>query len=79
MTHYDPEGATAWVDVQGVWYEVRVPAFATDWMQSLVGAEAESVIYTYYHVSDRNPEPLIVAFPHRAERDFFRKFIEVPD
>lgn len=79
VTHFDPVSATAWVDVQGIWYEVRVPAFAADWMQALVGGESETVIYTYYHVSERNPEPLLVAFQHRAERDFFRKFIEVPD
>lgn len=79
VMNFDADTATAWIDVQGVWYEVRVPAFASEWMLSLVGAESESVVFTYYHVSDRNPEPLIVAFQHRAERDFFRKFIEVPD
>lgn len=79
VMNFDADTATAWIDVQGVWYEVRVPAFASEWMLSLVGAESESVVFTYYHVSDRNPEPLLVAFQHRAERDFFRKFIEVPD
>jgi len=79
VMNFDADTATAWIDVQGVWYEVRVPAFASEWMLSLVGADSESVVFTYYHVSDRNPEPLIVAFQHRAERDFFRKFIEVPD
>jgi holliday junction DNA helicase RuvA len=79
VTHYDPETATAWVDVAGVWYEVRVPAFAGEWFSALVGADEPTTIYTYYHVSERNPQPLLVGFQHRAERDFFRKFIEVPD
>lgn len=79
VTHWDPETATAWVDVQGVWYEVRVPAFAAEWIAARAEVDEETVVYTYYHVSERNPQPLLVAFPHRAERDFFRKFIEVPD
>jgi len=79
ITHYDQETATAWIDVQGVSYEVRVPAFAGEWIATREGSTDETVVYTYYHVSERNPSPLLVAFQHRAERDFFRKFIEVPD
>lgn len=79
VTHYDQATATAWVDVQGVSYEVRVPAFAGEWVASRAEQSEETTVYTYYHVSDRNPQPLLVAFQHHAERDFFRKFIEVPD
>jgi Holliday junction DNA helicase RuvA len=77
VTRWDPTTLIAWVDVQGVTYEVRIPAFAGDWIASMEGVEA--TVYTYYHVSDRNPLPLIVGFQHLAEREFFRKFIEVPD
>lgn len=79
VTHYESDTATAWVDVAGVWYEVRVPAFAGEWFAALVGTDEATTIYTYYHVSERNPQPLLVGFQYRAERDFFRKFIEVPD
>ena len=79
VTHYDAANATAWIDVQGVSYEVRVPAFAGEWIATCEASPEETVLYTYYHVSERNPSPLLVAFQHRAERDFFRKFIEVPD
>jgi Holliday junction DNA helicase RuvA len=78
LTHYDHATATAWVDVQGVSYEVRVPVFAAEWVESVLG-QAETTIYTYYHVSERSPTPLLVGFQYLAERDFFRKFIEVPD
>jgi holliday junction DNA helicase RuvA len=78
VTRWDAETATAWLDVQGVTYEVRIPAFAADWIASAVD-QPETLIYTYYHVSERNPSPLIVGFQHLAEREFFRKFIEVPD
>lgn len=78
LTHYDQATATAWVDVNGVSYEVRVPVFAHEWAESRLG-QADTTVYTYYHVSERSPTPLLVGFQHVAERDFFRKFIEVPD
>jgi holliday junction DNA helicase RuvA len=64
--------------VHGVSYEVRIPAFANDWIAGVLDGD-DVTIYTYYHVSDRNPSPMLVGFPHLAEREFFRKFIEVPD
>jgi Holliday junction DNA helicase RuvA len=36
-------------------------------------------LFTYYHVSERSPTPVLIGFQHAAEREFFRKFIEVPD
>ncbi len=78
VTQWDETTSIAWIEVQGVTYEVRIPAFAAEWIDSLVDAEP-TLIYTYYHVSDRSPQPLIIGFQHLAERDFFRKFIEVPD
>lgn len=78
VTHWDGAASTAWIEVQGVTYEVRIPAFAAEWIES-VRDEPDTLIFTYYHVSERNPQPLIIGFQHLAERDFFRKFIEVPD
>jgi holliday junction DNA helicase RuvA len=78
VSRWDEETATAWVDVQGVTYEVRIPAFASDWIAGLLG-QPDTRLYTWYHVSERSPTPLLVGFQHEAEREFFRKFIEVPD
>ena len=78
VTHWDDAASIAWIEVQGVTYEVRIPAFAAEWIAS-VRDEPDTRIFTYYHVSERNPQPLIIGFQHLAERDFFRKFIEVPD
>ena len=78
VTRWDEATATAWLEVAGVTYEVRVPLYAATWVASAIDLP-ETTVYTYYHVSDRNPQPLIVGFRHFAERDFFRKFIEVPD
>ena len=76
--HWDEDGNTLWLDVGGVVYELLLPAFATEWVSSLE-AGAEAHLYTYYHVAERNPRPVLIGFPRLAEREFFRKFIEVPD
>ena len=78
VTHWDEAASTAWIEVQGVTYEVRIPAFAAEWIATALG-EPDTRIFTYYHVSERSPQPLIIGFPDLAARDFFRKFIEVPD
>ena len=78
VTQWDDTTSIAWIEVQGVTYEVRIPAFAAEWIDSLRDIP-DTLIYTYYHVSERSPQPLIIGFQHLAERDFFRKFIEVPD
>lgn len=78
IVRWDDENATLWLDVGGVTYELIIPRFAGEWVgQHPVGAELQ--LYTYYHVSERNPQPLIIGFPRLAEREFFRTFIEVPD
>ncbi|RLT41333.1 MAG: hypothetical protein DWI58_08960 [Chloroflexi bacterium] len=79
VTRWDEATATAWLEVLGgVTYEVRVPLYAAAWVAAVLDVP-ETTLYTYYHVSERNPQPLIVGFRHLEERDFFRKFIEVPD
>lgn len=78
ITRWDEATFTAWIEVHGVSYEVRIPAFAADWVAAAVD-EPDTQIFTYYHVSDRNPQPLLIGFQHLPEREFFRKFIEVPD
>ncbi len=78
LERWEEPSATAWVEVAGVTYEVVVPAFAAEWVAAHAAGD-EIRLYTYYHVSERNPTPLLVGFPHAAERDFFRTFIEVPD
>jgi Holliday junction DNA helicase RuvA len=78
LERWNEGSSTVWLEVAGVTYEVVVPAFAAEWVAGHpVGDEIR--LYTYYHVSERNPTPLLVGFPHVVERDFFRTFIEVPD
>lgn len=78
LVRWDDESSTAWLDIGGVGYEVLLPAFAHDWM-SAQPLDEELQLYTYYHVSERQPAPLLIGFQHHQEREFFRKFIDVPD
>jgi Holliday junction DNA helicase RuvA len=78
LSRWDETASTVWLDVQGMTYEVLVPAFAAEWMGSRPAGE-ELHLYTYYYVSERNPTPVLIGFQHQVEREFFRKFIEVPD
>jgi len=78
LARWDESSSSAWIDVHGVTYEVLIPAFACDWMGARHEGD-EVHLYTYYHVSERNPSPVLIGFQHQVEREFFRKFIEVPD
>lgn len=78
LTRWDAERSALWLEAGGVTYEVAMPAFAADW----VGGHAlgdEVQVYTYQYASERQPAPTLFGFPRLAEREFFRKFIEVPD
>ncbi len=78
LVRWDAEASTLWIDAGGVTYEVNMPAFTADWAAS--HAEGEEVrVFTYHHATERQPVPTLYGFTHLAEREFFRKFIEVPD
>lgn len=78
LVRWDEESATAWIEVGGVGYEVLIPAFAHAWIASQSISE-QLKLFTSYHVSERQPAPLLIGFQHRQEREFFRKFINVPE
>ena len=78
LVRWDPERSTLWIDVAGVTYEVYMPAFSADW--AAAHGEGEEVrVFTYHHATERQPVPTLYGFAHLAEREFFRKFIDVPD
>src|SRR5688500_10531084 len=55
-----------------------MPPFAAEWVNAHRAGD-EVQVYTYQHATDRQPVPTLFGFPRLAEREFFRKFIEVPD
>jgi Holliday junction DNA helicase RuvA len=78
LERWDPATSVAWLAVAGVGYEVLIPVFAHDWLEQHK-IDDDLRLYTYYHVSERQPAPLLIGFQYEQERQFFRKFIDVPD
>ena len=76
----DRESSKAVVDVNGVGYEILLPMFV---MRSLVDRgkqEGEEIaLETYYHVTERQPRPVLVGFNNEFEKRFFEKLIAVED
>lgn len=72
------EPAKAVVIAAGVGYEVSLPTYVS---QSLAndgireGSEIDLEIY--YHVTERQPKPMLVGFRHPSEKDFFEQLIQV--
>jgi Holliday junction DNA helicase RuvA len=76
----DSETSKVVVDVNGVGYEVLLPLFV---MRSLTdrgkGEGDEIALQIYYHVTERQPRPVLVGFNNDFERRFFEKLIAVED
>lgn len=78
LTRWDDDRSVLWIEAGGVTYEVSMPVFAAEWVgQHAIGDELQ--VFTYEYASERQPAPTLFGFPRLAEREFFRKFIEVPD
>ena len=72
------EPGRAVVIAGGVGYEISLPTYV---YQSLAndgireGSEVELEIY--YHVTERQPKPMLVGFRHPSEKQFFEQLIQV--
>jgi Holliday junction DNA helicase RuvA len=78
ISSIDEETSKIVIDVGGVGYEVLLPMFV---MRSLID-HAKQVgdaitLQTYYHVTERQPRPVLVGFNSELEKRFFEKLIEV--
>lgn len=59
-----------------VGYEILVPAFVRDTVQSKQVGD-ELALYIYYHQTERQPKPVLIGFNLEAEKEFFQLFISV--
>lgn len=66
------------VDVNGVWYEVDLPAFVWRALEdSAIGEPVDLEIF--YFLTTNAPIPRLIGFQREVERDFFKKLISVPN
>ena len=78
LARWDADRSALWIEAGGVTHEALLPAYAAEWAAAHA-AGAEVRLYVWQHVTERQPAPTLYGFPHLAGREFFRKFIEVPD
>jgi len=67
------------IDVNGLWYEVRLPHFVWRAVDEGITEEQPIGLEIFYYASERQPKPLLVGFQREIEREFFKKFIQVED
>ena len=66
------------LDVDGVWYEVELPAFVWRALEDReLGAELDLEIF--YFVTTNAPIPRLIGFLRGVEREFFKKLVTVPN
>ncbi len=72
------EPGCAVVIAGGVGYEISLPTYV---YQSLVndgiGEGSQIELEIYYHVTERQPKPMLVGFRHPSEKRFFEQLIQV--
>jgi holliday junction DNA helicase RuvA len=74
------------VDVGGLGYEVLLPGIEAKALRSRLLREGEGppegrevALWTYYHVAERQPRPLLIGFHERQDREFFQALLSVPE
>jgi Holliday junction DNA helicase RuvA len=75
------------LDVAGVGYEVMLPGIEAKALRSSLYLESggkppegqEVALWTYYHVAERQPRPLLIGFHERQDRAFFELLLTVAD
>ncbi len=62
----------------GVGYEVSLPAYVYQSMSDEgIGEGSKIELEIYYHVTERQPTPMLVGFRHPSEKAFFEQLIQV--
>lgn len=62
--------------VNHVGYEVMLPMFVRQTLNAKQVGD-EIALYIYYHVTERQPKPILIGFNLEAEKEFFQLFISV--
>ncbi len=75
---FERDRLMASVVVGGVHHEVRSPAFASTWAEEMESLGEPVLVHVYEYATQRDITSQLVGFPSTHERDFFRKFVDVP-
>lgn len=74
------------LDVSGVGYEVLLPGIEAKALRTRLHRDSEAAegeqtvaLWTYYHVAERQPRPVLIGFHDRQDREFFELLLTVAD
>jgi holliday junction DNA helicase RuvA len=72
------------LDVNGVGYEIMMPAVEVKALRARVHGQngdgsAEVALSIYYHVSERQPAPVLIGFHDRQAKEFFKALLTVAE
>ena len=75
---FDRATSTVVINAGGVGYQVVLPQFVMSALSARpVNVGDELALEVYYHVTDRQPRPILVGFQRGHERAFFEQLIQV--
>ncbi|MCH8234566.1 MAG: Holliday junction branch migration protein RuvA [Chloroflexi bacterium] len=75
---FDRSSSTVVINAGGVGYQVVLPQFVMSALSARpVNVGDDLALEVYYHVTDRQPKPLLVGFQRGHERAFFEQLIQV--
>lgn len=64
--------------VKGVGYEIYIPEYLNNFfVENNYSINSEIGLEIYYHVTERQPKPLLVGFISYADKEFFEQLIQV--
>ncbi len=64
--------------VNGIGYEIYIPEYLNNYfVENNISLNSELSLEIYYHVTERQPKPLLVGFISSADKDFFEQLIQV--
>jgi Holliday junction DNA helicase RuvA len=64
--------------VKGVGYEIYIPEYLNNFfVENNYSINSEIDLEIYYHVTERQPKPLLVGFISYADKEFFEQLIQV--
>lgn len=76
----DRERSNLVLEVNGIGYEVLLPAFVLRSLLDRGKKEGDEIeLKIYYHVGGKPPRPVLIGFNNEVERRFFEKLIQVED
>tara|TARA_B100001250_G_scaffold22606_2_gene19052 strand:+ start:52560 stop:53192 length:633 start_codon:yes stop_codon:yes gene_type:complete len=64
--------------VNGIGYEIYIPEYLNNYfMENNISIDSQIELEIYYHVTERQPKPLLVGFISYADKEFFEQLIQV--